>query len=66
VLDPFTIHSCINGMTCEESLDAERNETEVMLDHFSRRIVGGLIPIPTLDDVLRAIDVLVEAELSRG
>ena len=37
-----------------ESLDSERAAVEVMLDHFSRRVVGGLIPVPTLDDFCRA------------
>jgi predicted dehydrogenase len=37
-----------------ESLSGERGGVEVMLDHFSRRVVGGLIPVPTLDDLDRA------------
>jgi predicted dehydrogenase len=40
-----------------ESLSADRPELEVMLDHFSRRAVGGLIPVPTLDDVCRAFEL---------
>jgi predicted dehydrogenase len=40
-----------------ESLAADRPEMEVMLDHFSRRAVGGLIPVPTLDDVCRAFEL---------
>jgi len=40
-----------------ESLAADRPELEVMLDHFSRRAVGGLIPVPTLDDVCRAFEL---------
>ncbi len=37
-----------------ESLAAERSETEVLLDHFCRRVVGGLIPVPDLGDLCRA------------
>jgi predicted dehydrogenase len=37
-----------------EELSAERSETEVLLDHFSRRVVGGLIPVPSLVDLIRA------------
>ncbi len=37
-----------------EELAAERTETEVLLDHFCRRVVGGLIPVPTLDDLRQA------------
>lgn len=48
-----------------ESLVGERNDVEVMLDHFSRRVVGGLIPVPTLDDLWRAIRLLEAADRSR-
>jgi predicted dehydrogenase len=34
-----------------EELTSERTETEVLLDHFCRRVVGGLIPVPTLADL---------------
>ncbi|MBI3866339.1 MAG: hypothetical protein HY290_31040 [Planctomycetia bacterium] len=37
-----------------ESLTSDRADIEVMLDHFSRRVLGGLIPVPTLEDVCRA------------
>jgi predicted dehydrogenase len=43
-----------------ESLTAERSGIEVLLDHFSRRVVGGLIPVPTLDELARAV-ALAEA-----
>lgn len=47
----------INWTTAEgtqsEELSAERSETEVLLDHFSRRVVGGLIPVPSLMDLIR-------------
>ena len=44
----------IERTAAAESLAAERSEIEVMLDHFSRRVVGGLVPVPTLEDVRRA------------
>lgn len=37
-----------------ESLAGERADVDVMLDHFSRRAVGGLIPVGTLSDLCRA------------
>jgi predicted dehydrogenase len=37
-----------------ESLTTDRPAVEVMLDHFTRRVVGGLIPVPTLEDLCRA------------
>lgn len=37
-----------------ESLTSDRPDVEVMLDHFTRRVVGGLIPVPTLEDLCRA------------
>lgn len=37
-----------------ESLTSERTDVEVMLDHFSRRVVGGLVPVPSLDDLCRS------------
>jgi predicted dehydrogenase len=39
----------------QESLSTERSEVELMLDHFTRRILGGLIPIPNLDDVCQSL-----------
>jgi predicted dehydrogenase len=48
-----------------ESLVGERRDVEVMLDHFSRRVVGGLIPVPTLDDLWLAVRLLKAAERSR-
>ncbi len=38
-----------------ESLSTERSEVELMLDHFSRRVQGGLIPIPNLEDVCQSL-----------
>lgn len=39
----------------QESLLKERTEVETMLDHFTRKVLGGLIPIPNLDDVCQAL-----------
>ncbi|MCY2967525.1 MAG: hypothetical protein NT069_28495, partial [Planctomycetota bacterium] len=38
----------------DESLAGEREAFDVLLDHFARRVVGGLIPIATLNEALRA------------
>lgn len=38
-----------------EVLTADRSEIEVMLDHFCRRVVGALVPIPSLDDTCRVL-----------
>jgi predicted dehydrogenase len=40
--------------TESEKLTSDRSETELLLDHFSRRVAGGLIPVPTVDDVRQA------------
>jgi len=49
-----------------ESLSHERDGVEVMLDHFSRRVIGGLIPVPTLDDLCRAARLVEAAIESRA
>jgi predicted dehydrogenase len=46
------------GERLVESLVADRSGVEVMLDHFTRRVVGGLIPVPTLEDLCRAYQLL--------
>ena len=43
-----------DGETYHESLTSERTELQVMLDHFCRRVVGGLIPVADLADVRRS------------
>lgn len=48
-----------------ESLSSERSGVEVMLDHFSRRVVGGLIPVPTLEDLHRVARLAEAAGESR-
>ncbi|MFO1021393.1 MAG: hypothetical protein U0903_11960 [Planctomycetales bacterium] len=45
-----------NGTDAQnERLTSERQDVEVMLDHFCRRVVGGLIPVPSLEDACRAV-----------
>jgi hypothetical protein len=39
----------------QESLAADRPDVEVMLDHFCRRVAGGLIPVADLADVCRGL-----------
>lgn len=38
-----------------ETLSQDRTAVEVMLDHFCRRVAGGLIPVPDLGDVCTAL-----------
>jgi predicted dehydrogenase len=51
-----------------ESLTGERSETEVMLDHFCRRVVGGLIPVADLADICRSLELAraVEESVASG
>ena len=50
----------------KESLSKERSEVELMLDHFSRRVQGGLIPIPNLDDVCQSLAWVQAVSLPSG
>lgn len=59
LLGPTTIEWTVNGHQQSEELSTERTETEVLLDHFCRRAVGGLIPVPTLEDLMRAKATIV-------
>ncbi len=54
LLGTTTIEWTADGSTQSEELTTERTETEVLLDHFCRRVVGGLIPVPTLEDLRQA------------
>ncbi len=47
-----------------ESLIADRSEVEVMIDHFCRRLVGGLIPVADISDVCRCLRLVHAAEQS--
>lgn len=48
-----------------ETLTADRDETEVMLDHFCRRVVGGLIPVADLSDISRGLRLVGAVQESR-
>ena len=54
LLGPTMIEWATDQGQQSEELTAERTETEVLLDHFCRRAVGGLIPVPSLEDLMRA------------
>lgn len=47
-----------------EVLTSDRSAVEVMLDHFCRRVVGGLIPIADVGDVCRGVELARAAEES--
>lgn len=51
-----------------EVLTADRSAVEVMLDHFCRRVVGGLIPVADIGDVCRGVEMAraVEESLRSG
>ena len=52
-----------------ESLTADRSEVEVMIDHFCRRLAGGLIPVADISDVcrcLRLVHAAKESHAQRG
>ncbi len=44
--------------SADESLDDERSETDILIDQFCRRALGGLNPVGRLSDFFRAIKVL--------
>lgn len=48
-----------------ESLSADRTAASVAVDHFARRLAGGLIPVPDLSDVLAAWRIAAAADRSR-
>lgn len=54
LLGPTSIEWTIAGKQQSEELNSERTETEVLLDHFCRRVIGGLIPVPSLEDLMQA------------
>ena len=47
-----------------EDLSSERPAAEVLIDHFCRRVVGGLIPVADLGDLCSHLQVLEEARRS--
>jgi predicted dehydrogenase len=54
------------GRDAVEVLTSDRPDVEVMLDHFFRRVVGGLIPVADLSDICRAINVFRALEASKS
>lgn len=44
-----------SGETRSERLIEERSAEEVLLDLFGRRMVGGIVPVPDLEDWLRSL-----------
>jgi len=55
---PTVIRWQTDADSAEETLSADRNETEVMLDHFCRRVVGGLIPVADLSDISHGLELI--------
>jgi hypothetical protein len=58
---PQDVRWDLAGEQFVESLTSDRPGIEVMLDHFCRRVVGGLIPVPTLEDLCRAYQLVDSA-----
>ncbi len=54
------------GEGATESLTADRSEVEVMIDHFCRRLVGGLIPIADISDVCQSLGLIHAARESQA
>lgn len=46
----------------DENLETERTGLDLALDYFARRVVGGLIPVPGLEDVCRVLRALSAAQ----
>jgi hypothetical protein len=58
VLEPHVLVWRSGEDAVRESLASERPGVEVLLGHFARRIVGGLVPVPDLADVSRVLRLL--------
>ena len=52
--------------SADESLDDERSETEILIDQFCRRAVGGLNPVGRLSEFLRAVEIVESLRHHRG
>ena len=65
---PTQIRWQAGGESAEESLTSDRSDLQVMLDHFCRRVVGGLIPVADLADVRRSRSLVraVQTSLRTG
>jgi predicted dehydrogenase len=62
--DPLQLAWSSGGEERTESLASDRSEVEVMLDHFCRRVVGGLIPVADLADICGHLRLIESAERS--
>jgi predicted dehydrogenase len=45
----------VDSQETHDSLTSDRSSTEIILDQFCRRVVGGLVPVSDLGDVLRSV-----------
>ena len=52
---PADIAWTADSESAEETLTAERCDVEVMLDHFCRRVVGGLVPVADMSDLCQSV-----------
>ncbi len=63
VLDRTTLQWQRHGGELEtEQLTSDRPERLIMLDHFARRAVGGLIPVADFNDVARVLRLIRAAK----
>ncbi len=62
---PVHLRWRLGGIEHDESLGTDRSAVAVELDHFARRLAGGLIPVPGLSDVLRAMHMQNVAATAR-
>ena len=58
LIDRTRIEWKTSAESAEESLVDERSETEILIDQFCRRAVGGLNPVGRLREFLRAIEIV--------
>ena len=58
------LHWQTQGTEVGENLTADRSSVEVLLDHFCRRVVGGLIPVADLGDVDRNLSAIAAIRIS--
>jgi len=52
----------VDDNVTRESLTTDDSSIEVMLDHFCRRVVGGLIPVADLTDVARSVGLALQVK----
>jgi len=64
ILSDVEISWQTDGEPVAESLTSDRADVEVLIDHFCRRAVGGLIPVPDIADVCRGLEVIDAARQS--